>query len=44
MGDQHDGDVHERDPLAVGRGIVWGMMIGSLMWIVIIAAVVYFFI
>lgn len=37
---EHD-DAHHDDPLAVGKGIVWGVVMGSLMWIGIIGGVVY---
>jgi hypothetical protein len=30
------------DPMAVGRGIAWGLFLGSLMWAGIIGGVVYF--
>jgi hypothetical protein len=29
------------DPLGVGRGILFGLLIGSLLWILLIGGVVY---
>lgn len=36
-------DRFREDPLAVGRGIVYGVLIGAVLWAVILGAVWYFF-
>lgn len=34
-------DAFHEDPLAVGKGIFWGLVIGGLMWIGIIGGIMY---
>jgi hypothetical protein len=36
----HDDSYHD-DPLAVGKGIALGVLMGSLMWVGIIGGIVY---
>lgn len=34
----HNHRLHTEDPLAPARGIMWGILIGSVMWILILSA------
>jgi hypothetical protein len=34
-------DPYEEDPLAVGRGIVFGLLLGTILWLVILGSIWY---
>lgn len=38
--DSRGTDPLQRDPLRIARGIAWGIIIGSSMWVLVIALVV----